>query len=547
LIYLTNKLKILYRFSLIIIIALTIFTGCKTELKKPNGSAPVLDKKIFKYNQASGIYSLDPAFAKDQASIWATNQLYNGLLQLDDELNVKTCIAKNFEVNEESTVYTFYLRNDVYFHDHPQFTGGKGRKVVAADFVYSFNRLLDPKVASPGLWIFNGKVNMEEGPFLALDDSTFQLVLSKPFRPILSLLTMQYCSVVPKEIAEHYGKDFRKNPVGTGPFKLKFLKENERMFLEKNKNYWEEGLPKIDQVNVSFVDNKGSEFLMFEKGEIDFISGLDATYINDLLNKDGTLKEERKSQMYLQKAPFLNTEYLGILMETGDKNTALANKNVRKAINIGFDRERMMKTLRNSIGKPATSGFIPYGLPGFRETNKIKYNADEARKLLAEAGFSQSNRPKVTLLTNTSYKDFGVYIINQLKEIGFEADMEITPSGVLRERMANGTANFFRGSWIADYPDAENYVTLFYGKNPSPPNYTRFKNAEYDKLYEQCLVTIDDVKLGKLYQQMNDILIEEAPVIPLFYDEKTVFVNNRVKGMSNNAMNLLVLKNVELN
>jgi len=545
-------LKILYRINLLVLALLIIFTSCNTEQKKPdNDKKPAAtDKKIFKYNQGSGIYSLDPAFAKDQASSWATNQLYNGLLQLDDDLNVKKCIAKNFEVNEESTVYTFYLRTDVYFHDHPQFKDGKGRRVVAQDFVYSFNRLLDPKLASPGLWIFNGKVDMEEGPFLALDDSTFQLVLSKPFRPILSLLTMQYCSVVPKEVAEHYGKDFRKNPIGTGPFKLKFLKENERMFLVKNENYWEKGLPKIDQVNVSFVDNKGSEFLMFEKGEIDFISGLDATYINDLLSKKGELKEERKSVMYMQKAPFLNTEYLGILMDlsgSNDKTSALAEKNVRKAINIGFDRERMMKTLRNNVGKPATSGFIPYGLPAFKETNKIKYNPDEARKLLIEAGFTESNKPKVTLLTNTSYKDFGVYIINQLKEIGFEAEMEITPSGVLRERMANGSANFFRGSWIADYPDAENYMTLFYGKNPSPPNYTRFKNAEYDRLYEQCLVTIDDVELGKLYQQMNDILIEEAPVIPLFYDEKTVFVNNRVKGMSNNAMNLLILKNVELN
>ena len=545
-------MKILYRINLLVLALLIIFTSCNTEQKKPdNDKKPAAtDKKIFKYNQGSGIYSLDPAFAKDQASSWATNQLYNGLLQLDDDLNVKKCIAKNFEVNEESTVYTFYLRTDVYFHDHPQFKDGKGRRVVAQDFVYSFNRLLDPKLASPGLWIFNGKVDMEEGPFLALDDSTFQLVLSKPFRPILSLLTMQYCSVVPKEVAEHYGKDFRKNPIGTGPFKLKFLKENERMFLVKNENYWEKGLPKIDQVNVSFVDNKGSEFLMFEKGEIDFISGLDATYINDLLSKKGELKEERKSVMYMQKAPFLNTEYLGILMDlsgSNDKTSALAEKNVRKAINIGFDRERMMKTLRNNVGKPATSGFIPYGLPAFKETNKIKYNPDEARKLLIEAGFTESNKPKVTLLTNTSYKDFGVYIINQLKEIGFEAEMEITPSGVLRERMANGSANFFRGSWIADYPDAENYMTLFYGKNPSPPNYTRFKNAEYDRLYEQCLVTIDDVELGKLYQQMNDILIEEAPVIPLFYDEKTVFVNNRVKGMSNNAMNLLILKNVELN
>src|SRR5688572_16400933 len=134
------------------------------------------DKKFFRYNQSSGIASLDPAFAKDQSTIWSCNQLYNSLVQLDDNLNTQPSIAKSWEISEDGKTYTFHLRNDVKFHDNECFEGGKGRTVNAADVVFSFNRIIDPKVASPGSWIFNNNIDSTE-PFKAIDDSTFQLKL----------------------------------------------------------------------------------------------------------------------------------------------------------------------------------------------------------------------------------------------------------------------------------------------------------------------------------------------------------------------------------
>jgi peptide/nickel transport system substrate-binding protein len=192
------------------------------------------DHLVFRYNEHKNIGSLDPAFSKDNADIWATHQLFNGLVQMDDQLNVKPCIAKNWIITDSATTYTFNLRKDVYFHKHQLFKKDSTRTVNASDFEYSFNRLKDKSVASPGSWVLN-KVDH----FLAVNDSTFQIKLKQPFPAFLGLLTMKYCSVVPKEIVKHYGNDFRSNPIGTGPFKFKRWEENIKLVFRINNNYFE--------------------------------------------------------------------------------------------------------------------------------------------------------------------------------------------------------------------------------------------------------------------------------------------------------------------
>ncbi|MDB5284275.1 MAG: extracellular solute-binding protein family 5, partial [Bacteroidota bacterium] len=235
---------------------------------------------------ASGITSLDPAFAKDQATIWSCNQLYNSLVQLDDSLNVRPAIAKSWEISEDGKTYIFHLLGNVKFQNNECFPNSSGRTVIAKDVVYSFSRLIDPKVASPGAWIFNNNVDKTE-PFKAIDDSTFQLKLIKPFRPMLGILTMQYCSVIPEEAVKKYGAEFRSHPVGTGPFILKNWKEGTALILAKNPDYFEKDgaqqLPYLDGIKVSFIDNKKTEYLSFKQKELDFISGLDGSYIDEVL------------------------------------------------------------------------------------------------------------------------------------------------------------------------------------------------------------------------------------------------------------------------
>jgi len=180
---------------------------------------------VFHYNQINPINSLDPAFAKSQNNIWATRHIFDGLVQLDENLNVIPSIAKSWKLSEDGLTYTFNLRDDVFFHANECFKN-KTRKVVAADFKYSLERLIDEEVNSPGSWLFTGKIN-EENPFEAINDTTFQIRLKEPFRPFLGILTMQYCSVVPYEAIEFYKKQFFSNPVGTGPFYFKRWIENQ--------------------------------------------------------------------------------------------------------------------------------------------------------------------------------------------------------------------------------------------------------------------------------------------------------------------------------
>jgi oligopeptide transport system substrate-binding protein len=511
---------------------------------------------VFRYNEFSNITSLDPAFAKDQANIWACNQLYNGLLQLDDQLQICACIAKDWQVDSSGTIYTFSLRTDVFFHDHPAFTEGKGRSVKAGDFVFSFNRLMDPAFASPGTWVFS-KVARNDGgyDFKALNDSTLQIGLAEPFPPFAGILTMIYCSVIPEEVMNDPGNDFRKYPVGTGPFRFKTWKENVKLVLVKNERYFEtdrgNSLPYLDAVAITFLVDKQSAFLEFVKGNLDFMSGLDQSYKDELLTKDGRLREKYAGRFNLMTQPFLNTEYLGILVDTNleiVKNSPLRHKEFRQAINCGFDRRKMIRYLRNNIGYPGTFGIIPPGLPAFDTTLKAyKYDPAKARQLVKEAGYEDADQiPEITLHTTAEYVDLFKYLQHELGEIGIPVKIEVNPAATLMQMKAFSKVNFFRASWIADYPDEENYLSLFTGANMAPagPNYSHFHSRLYDSLYDKSQKTVHEDERIQLYKQMNQVIMEDAPVVILYYDQVLRFTQKNIHNLDSNPLNLLSLKRV---
>ncbi len=513
-------------------------------------------KKVFNVNLDQNVTSLDPAFARNQNAIWMINQIFNGLVQVDAALNPVPCIAKTWQMSKDGLTYTFNLRDDVYFQDDPLFQGGKGRKVVADDFAYSFYRLIDPKVASSGGWIFSDKVKDANG-FKALNDSTFQITLLKPFPAFMQLLTAQYCSVVPKEVVEHYGKDFRNHPVGTGPFKFKYWKEDEILVLLKNEHYWEKDgnvrLPYLDAVKVTFITDKQSAFMNFIKKDLDFFNSVDGSYRDDILTKSGKMTSKYKDKFQLIKGPYLCTEYVGILVDTSKtivQNSPLRFKKVRQAINYGIDKPKLIKYLRNSVGVPATAGFIPKGMPGF-DSARVKgydYNPVLAAQLLAEAGYPNGKgMPEVTLSTSTTYKDLIEFIQGELSNLGIKAKVDVSPSASLRDMMSKNEVNFFRGSWIADYPDGENYLSVFYSKNKVPfgPNYTGYFNKEFDRLFERSYFESDAKKRYELYYQMDNMVMENASVVPILYDQSVVMLQNNISGYPINPLSLMILKRVK--
>jgi peptide/nickel transport system substrate-binding protein len=500
---------------------------------------------------------MDPAFARNQNAIWMTNQIFNGLVQVDQNLQAAPCIAKSWEISIGALEYTFHLRNDVYFHDDPIFKNGKGRKVVASDFAYSFYRLIDPKVASSGGWIFSDKVEGQSS-FIAVNDSTFRIQLLRPFPPFMSLLTTQYCSVVPKEVVEHYGKDFRSHPIGTGPFKFKYWKEGEILVLLKNEHYFEKDqkgkqLPYLDAVKASFITDKQSGFMSFLKKDLDFYYNVDGSYRDDILTKGGKMTTKYKGKFQLIKSPYLCTEYVGILIDTNlaiVKDSPLKLRKVRQAINYAIDKEKLIKYLRNGIGIPANSGYVPRGMPGFDSTvvKGYHYNPKLAAQLLTESGYPDGQGlPEITLNTTTTYKDLIEFIQGELSAVGIKVKVDVSPSSSLRDLISKNHVNFFRASWLADYADGENFLSMFYSKNKVPfgPNYTAFYNKDFDRLFEQSYYETDNEKRFELYRKMDQMVMDQASVVPLFYDQSVVMLQNNISGYNTNPLSLMILKKVD--
>lgn len=515
-------------------------------------------KTVFRYNESAGITSLDPAFARNQANIWAVSQLFNGLVQLDSNLLVQPCIAKSWNVSEDGMIYTFTLRNDVYFHDNVCFAEGKGRKVTSEDVVYSLQRLTDSTIASPGAWALSSVSETSGKPDIsAANDSIVIIKMKYPFPPFLGLLGMPYCAVVPREAVEYYGENFRNSPVGSGPFYFKMWKEGVKLVLLRNDNYFEyngaDRLPYLDAIAVSFIIDKQTAFLEFVKGNLDFISGLDASYKDELLTASGMLNPKYNEKIKMHSQPYLNTEYLGFIYDSLNpliNTSALKDVNVRKAINMGFDRKKMIRYLRNNIGEPGTKGMIPAGMPGYnrRINYGYDYNPAEARRLLAKAGFPDGKgMGPVVLSTNASYLDICQFIQSELSKIGIELKIDVSPPATLKENIAQSRIPFFRGSWIADYPDAENYLSLFYSGNftPQGPNYTLYNNPAFDRLFLDASSIIQDSLRFEAYTRLDSIIMQDAPVVVLFYDRVLRFTRSGISGLGSNPMNLLVLKYVK--
>ena len=527
----------------VVLAVLIVFFSCN--IKKDDAG------NVFCYNESAGITSLDPAFAKNQSNIWVVHQLFNTLVSTDNQLNVVPSLAKSWSFSSDKKEIRFLLRNDIYFHNHPAFPNGEGRKMIAADVVYSFRRLMDPKTASPGAWIFRNRIDSIK-PFEVLNDSVFVLRLSKPFVQILGVLSNKYCSVVPIEAVEYKSLSFRDHPCGTGPFHFFKWQEGEAMILKSNSNYFEKDdngrpLPYLDGIRISFINNKATEFLEFRQGKFDFVNDIEPSFKDEILLKSGKLRKEWEGVISLHTGPYLNTEYLGVLMKANGEGV-LGNKTVRKAMSLAIDKRKLMMYLRNSVGAPAEKGFVP---PDLLNKDSLfdygyRYDPAKAKQLLRATGFSDVHPvPAIHLTTVPAYADLASYISKELKAVGIQLDVEVVPKSLLLTQMANNSIAFFRGSWIADYPDAENFLSVFYSKNPSPPNYTRYTNPSFDAMYEACLQEESLNSRMAIYRKMDSLVMEDAPVIPLWYDQVIHLVQPNIKGFKPHPLNLLELRRVK--
>jgi peptide/nickel transport system substrate-binding protein len=371
---------------------------------------------------------------------------------------------------------------------------------------------------------------------------------------------MPYAFVVPREAVEKYGKDFREHPVGTGPFQFKLWDEGNVLLYHRNPNYWRRDakgrqLPYLDAVAISFLPDRKTEFLTFQQGKLDFLSGIRAGSRDLIMYPDGTIREDFKGKFRVEKVPYLNTEYLGFQLDSAGlsgeqavQGRALRDKRVRQALNYALNKPEMLTYILNRVGQAGTSGFVPAALPSFSQEKVpgYTYQPQKARQLLRAAGYGPQRPLRLRLSTVLERKEISEYLQKQWANVGVQVQIDINQSAAQQDLVDNGKVAFFSKSWLGDYPDAENYLALFYSPNFSPagPDKTHFKSVAYDKLYDEARRTQDIDRRTALYQAMDRIVVEESPVISLYYDEVVRLTQNNVRGLTPNPMNQLLLERV---
>lgn len=521
------------------------------------------DGQVFRYNASDGLASLDPAQARDLESMWVIDQLYEGLVELTPSLEVVGALARSWQVDSAGTEIVFHLRSGVSFHG--------GQPLTAADVVASWSRIVDPKVASPGRWIFDNlaaRVDEEGHPgFFARDDSTVVVQLRSPQPNFAGLLCTPYASVVRAGGAAEVGGagaaeaaaglDLLTEADGTGPFKLGWWAPGVALVLHRHAGYWQRdaagrGLPYLEAVHISFNREPAVEYLGLLQGRFDFVSGIDPAYAGELLDDEGDLLGQMEGVLRYERVPYLKTDYIGILVdsEAVEKlGVPVAGVEVRRAMSLGVDRAAMSRYLRRGTTEPAV-GFVPPGMPGFASGGRsaLRYDPDEARQMMEGLGFTpEEPMTGLWLSTKPETADLCAYLQHAWQQIGVDVRIDVAPSGVDAERVARGEAPLFRKSWLADYPDAENYLALFTSERKAPdgPNYARFSDPTVDSLYNRMQVERNANLRLDLQREMERAVLKHMPVIPLWHDRVSHFLRKEVAGWQISPSNRLDLRRVQ--
>lgn len=528
---------------------------------------------VFVYNESSGIASLDPAQASYQAAWWAGQQLYSGLVDFDTALRIVPAIAKWWSNDTTRRRWRFVIREDVWFHEDPCFGERRTRRCVAEDVRYSIERILDARTRSPGLWVFldhirgapafHDATRRGEPPkhcegITVLDDTTIEFELVEPFAPFLQLLAMPYAWVVPHEAVEFYGDRVGEHPVGTGPFRFGWWKHDREMVLVRNERYWrrdEKGrrLPYLRAVRIEFVRDQRTEYAEFRRGRYSMLASLDPAFAAVLLNEQGQLAREYDGNYRLLSAPALSTEYYGILLDTmlpaGRQNMLARSRLLRQALNYAIDRERMLRYVLRGMAYPAR-GVLPPPLARYSGTC-YQYDRQRARVLLAQAGYPDGKGlPLMRLAISTSTRTLSIAeaVQEQWAELGIRVELQQVDFPRLLSMVRNGEVALWRTSWIADYPDAENFFALFHSANVAPrgPNTTRYRNTVADDLYQRAITAADPALRSQLFQLLEQQVVGDAPWIFLFHGRIVRLVHTFVEGLTVDPLDRLVLERVHI-
>lgn len=529
----------------------TLLLGCtktkENEGEKPgDGNTPVVEETVEQkivYNLGADPKTIDPQLNSAVDGSTIIHNAFEGLMREDENSKIVPGTAEKYEVSDDGTVYTFHIRKDAKWSD--------GKPVVAGDFEYAWKRALNPKVAAEyayqlfyiknGAAYYNqekvgGKVaTAEDVGVKVIDDNTLEVTLEAPVPYFLSLAAFPTYFPVRKDIIEGNEEKWTLKPdtyISNGPFKMSEWKEKESITFVKNENYWDAKNVKLETLEVKLIDDQITYLNAFKSGEIDVIESPPQAEIPTLLD-EGTAK------IY----PYLGTYFYVINVSDKAKDVdpkaaeALSNPKFRKALSLAIDKQLIVDKVAQGGQAPATS-YVPAGIldsigKEFQKDYSSKgANIEEAKKLLEEAGYPNGEgAPTITFTFNTDqgHQNIAQAVQDMWKtNLGINVELKNEEWAVFQDTRNNFQYSMARHGWIADYNDPMTFLDMWTTGNGQ--NNAGYSNKEYDKLIAQAKVELDDAKRTELLHKAEDILMDESPIIPLYYYTNVLCIDKNVKG-----------------
>ncbi len=477
--------------------------------------------------------TLDPHLTTDATSASYIVEIFSGLVTFNKDLQLVPDLAERWDVSPDGKTYTFYLRKNAKFHN--------GKQVTARDFKYSIERAADPRTQSTVADTYlgdivgvkemlNGQARQVRG-VRVVDDYTLQIETDAPKAYFLAKLTYPTAFVVDKENVES-GRNWMFRPNGTGPFKLREWRVGERIVLERNENYYL-GAPKLER--AIFILSGGSAMTMYENNEID-ITGVGIDDIERVLDPNSPLRNE------LVVVNSFSVGYIGFNVT----KPPFDDPKVRQALNHAVDKEKLVEVVLRKFVDPAY-GILPPGFPGHNPNLKgLRFDPQRAKQLLAESKYGTRLPPITLTIPGTAGnppRTTSAIIEMWRQNLGIEVQVQQVEWATFLDDLKKYKYQAFELGWIADYPDPQNFLDILF-HSQSLDNTTRYSNPEVDRLLEQARTEADPQRRIQLYQRAEELIVQDAPWVPLTFGKEYVLVKKWVKNYVVSPIIIPVLKDV---
>lgn len=524
----------------------------------------------FRFMSAEKIQTLLPLLSTDIYSSRVSSQIFDPILMLNPNNNkVEPSLAESYTVSPDGKVYTLKIRKGVYFQNDDCFDGD-GRELTAEDVKFTLDmacsglkinevsHLLVERIAGAEKYYKATRNNFVEGGvsgITAPDNNTLKITLNEPFAGFDKLLCFSGFGVFPKEAYDTYGNDLPMHPVGTGPF---CLAENTKdyILLERNPNYWKKDefgnqLPFLGSVRVTYSTNKSSELKAFRNSQIDLVLEIPAEEVDNIL---GSLSEAQAGKTVKHKVDSQASASLTFVGFNHD-NKALSDKRVRMAMNLAIDRNFIVNNQLMGEGYPDVHGVIPNC--SFYDASDVKgytFNVNKAKSLMAQAGYENGKGfPQLNLVVNGKKGDdreiYAKSIVKQLYDnLGIIINLKLVDSKKRDNMLMNGKADMWTMQWIADYPDGENFLALYYsGKINTKSKFINtfhYKSPEFNAMFQSMNRESDPVKRHNLMVKADQIIVDDAVIMPILTDDFVILYNARIRNLETNALEIFDLSTI---